>query len=76
MQALIKEFRIVDDNNLLFNSDDKYMVPLYQRAYAWTDNEIIQLIDDINDYDDTYYLGSLIVHKREENLYEIRGAHE
>lgn len=71
MQALIKEFRIVDDNNLLFNSDDKYMVPLYQRAYAWTDNEIIQLIDDINDYDDTYYLGSLIVHKREENLYEV-----
>lgn len=71
MQDLIKEFRIVDDNNLLFNSDDKYMVPLYQRAYAWTDNEIIQLIDDINDYDDTYYLGSLIVHKRKENLYEV-----
>lgn len=55
----------------LSRSTDRYIVPLYQRAYAWTQKEIRQLIDDINDFDEEqYYLGSLIVHKKE-NAFEV-----
>lgn len=51
-----------------------YVIPLYQRAFAWEDKEIVQLIDDINDFDNkngsSYYLGAVIV-SREENRYEV-----
>ena len=44
-----------EDN--IFNKDDKYVVPLYQRAYAWSDDEINQLIEDVNGYDgNNYYI--------------------
>ena len=27
--------------------ENEYTIPIYQRAYAWTENEINTLIDDI-----------------------------
>lgn len=58
----------------LFNSNTQYVVPIYQRNYAWGASEIEQLIQDIYDasgngesrnIQDKYYLGSLVVYKRE-----------
>ena len=64
MNKVIDELSLIGKKQNLFNGIDKYVVPLYQRAYSWTDKEIEQLIDDINDFtDDNYYLGSLIVYK-------------
>lgn len=54
--------------------DNQYIVPIYQRNYAWTSVEIEQLLDDINNTSksaDKYYLGSLIVNQRENNVYEV-----
>ena len=45
----------------------RYVIPRYQRAYAWEEKEIEQLIDDICDDSDPkrdYYIGSLIVARR------------
>lgn len=45
----------------------RYVIPRYQRAYAWEEKEIEQLIDDICDDNDPkrdYYIGSLIVARR------------
>ena len=45
----------------------RYVIPRYQRAYAWEEKEIEQLIDDICDDNDpkrNYYIGSLIVARR------------
>ncbi|MFC2630876.1 MAG: DUF262 domain-containing protein [Porphyromonas pasteri] len=45
----------------------RYVIPRYQRAYAWEEKEIEQLIDDIYDDNDPkrdYYIGSLIVARR------------
>ena len=39
-----------DDCNI-FDTDMEYIIPLYQRAYAWEDKQLIQLIEDINDVD-------------------------
>ena len=60
------------DNSPLFEQG-RYVIPLYQRAYAWRDREILQLIDDICDIEsdrEKYYLGSLIVAKKS-NYYEV-----
>lgn len=57
----------------IFQSD-KYVIPRYQRAYAWEREQIEQLIDDILDFEqNNYYIGSLIVAKVEglENTYEV-----
>ena len=62
-----------DARTLFDDSDACYVIPLYQRAFAWgtekysnRENEIVQLMDDIMDVDedDHYYLGSLIVAKK------------
>lgn len=63
--------------NDLFN-EEQYIIPIYQRNYAWGKKEIEQLIDDINDYitsdeleEKNYYLGSLIVYKRLDKKLEV-----
>ena len=82
VNKMIQELRILDNHNVtLFDKGAHYVIPLYQRAYAWEDKEIVQLIDDINgttddDYIDTtrdYYIGSLIVAKikGQEEQYEV-----
>lgn len=71
---MIQELRILDNDNVtLFDKGAHYVIPLYQRAYAWEDEEIVQLIDDINDSTGDYYIGSLVVAKvkGKEETYEV-----
>ena len=53
----------------LFGGDVQYIIPIYQRNYAWEEAEISQLILDISDFVSTdpqkkYYLGTLVVYNR------------
>lgn len=49
----------------------KYEIPLYQRAFAWKEKEIKQLIEDIFDFDgNNYFIGSLVVAKKD-TIYEV-----
>lgn len=52
---------------------DKYVVPIYQRKYSWTDKEIEQLLEDIinREENDKYFLGTLTVDKKEDGSYEV-----
>lgn len=76
-QDKVIELKIFDGEKTLFEQGDNYVIPRYQRAYAWEEKEIIQLIDDINDIDintgNNYYIGSLIVSrvKGKENTFEV-----
>ena len=58
----------------VFNNNE-YVIPIYQRNYAWSRFEIEQLLDDINDIDinktKKYYLGNLIVNERGVNCFEV-----
>ena len=60
-------------NELLDN--DKYIIPIYQRNYAWEDKEISLLIQDLGNAcqksKDNYYIGSLVVYKRENGDFEV-----
>lgn len=53
----------------------QYVVPIYQRNYAWTEVEITQLIEDIDSsieaLHDSYFLGNLIVNLIDNNVYEV-----
>lgn len=51
--------------------DTEYIVPIYQRNYAWKTKQIEQLIEDINSAKDNYYLGTLIVNRKEHDIYEV-----
>jgi len=54
-----------------------YIVPDYQREYVWTDKEVHQLLDDINDEIDAssikeYFIGTILVSPSEQkNHYEV-----
>ncbi|MFM9948134.1 MAG: DUF262 domain-containing protein [Saprospiraceae bacterium] len=62
-------------------ANNRYSVPRYQRNYAWTEEHIKQLIDDVLDNANQpqgsikpYYLGTLVVFPRHQSnglLYEV-----
>lgn len=68
-------------NELLNLNKDKYIIPIYQRNYAWGDDEISLLIQDLwNAYEkneknkknkNNYYIGSLVIYKRENGDLEV-----
>lgn len=72
MTEFITELRVLDSEHNLFDIDMEYVIPLYQRAYAWEDKQLTQLIEDISDITDetNYYIGSLIV-SRQDNKFEV-----
>ena len=59
---------------------ERYVVPLYQRNFAWTEDQIGQLLQDIYDHSpigcfqddkcDNYYLGSLVLLQRKDGEWE------
>lgn len=61
----------------LLSGDVKYVIPMYQRNYAWEEGEITQLIEDVIDYlpkkcgrARNYYIGSLVVYERPGAVFE------
>jgi uncharacterized protein with ParB-like and HNH nuclease domain len=68
----IKSFKIKE----LFNSNDEYLIPIYQRNYAWQEAQVVQLVEDIADYAEKnknkeskkiYYIGTLVVFEKTKN---------
>ena len=56
-------------------NEDIYAIPLYQRNFAWTYDEIEQLLNDVADAfqenrDNYYYIGTLVVNK-ENDIFKI-----
>jgi uncharacterized protein with ParB-like and HNH nuclease domain len=59
----------------LFTGDARYSVPLYQRSFAWTHDEVEELWDDITAAaargNSEYFLGTIVLQKTDTNEYEI-----
>lgn len=54
----------------IFSSDFDYVIPSYQRPYAWTVDQASELFDDLYDFyqrekEDDYFLGSIVLIKEE-----------
>ncbi|EPK5821771.1 DUF262 domain-containing HNH endonuclease family protein [Pseudomonas aeruginosa] len=67
MSEAITQFSI----KRLLSGNVEYVIPMYQRNYAWEEGEITQLIQDVIDYlpepnqpARNYYIGSLVVYER------------
>lgn len=48
----------------LFCLNEKFIIPEYQRAYSWSKTQREQLIQDLRDTSDNYYLGHYLFEKR------------
>ncbi|PEL08417.1 DUF262 domain-containing protein [Bacillus sp. AFS017336] len=68
-----RHLKIIPVSNIFTNIS--YLVPIYQRNYAWGESQIEQLIEDINssidDLNKNYFLGNLIVNQTDNNVYEV-----
>lgn len=54
----------------IFSSEFDYLIPSYQRPYAWTIDQASELFDDLFDFyqkekEETYFLGSIVLIKDE-----------
>ena len=76
----------IDQKNIMSLFQDKksdFLIPDYQRPYAWTETECLTLWDDLFEFaipdnnadkfnkDDEYYLGPIVTFKNEDNKLEI-----
>lgn len=71
----------MENNNLgksiknIFDGQYKYIIPLYQRNFAWRKDEIEQLLQDVYEAykreESYYYIGSLVVLKRANGDFEV-----
>lgn len=80
---MIKELHIIDDQtpeNIFTSEERQYIIPLYQREYAWGEKQIVRLIEDISDAEKdnkdaenekNYYIGTLIVSERNDGKLEV-----
>ena len=64
-KAQIAEYSI---EQVFASGNDQYLVPLYQREYAWGKNEVERLLNDLflsfkEDASRNYYLGSIVVRR-------------
>ncbi|KXV32790.1 hypothetical protein AD940_12515 [Gluconobacter thailandicus] len=65
----------------LLSGRERYIIPMYQRNYAWGEGEITQLLLDVYDYyrngqngagkPQTYYIGTLVVFSRNAGSFEV-----
>jgi hypothetical protein len=59
----------------IFSNDFDFVIPSYQRPYAWSTEEAGELFDDLLEfmesqgYDEAYFLGSIVLIKKENEPY-------
>ena len=62
---------IINVEHLIAN--DRYIIPIYQRDFAWTASELVRFISDIENArengDREYYIGSLVAFVKEDGAF-------
>jgi len=70
---MTNDLKIISVSSVFDNIN--YLVPIYQRNFAWTEVQIVQLIEDIESSIDgpekNYFLGNLIVNQTDNNVFEV-----
>ena len=61
---------------LLTGTKEKILIPEYQRSYAWTEDQVITLFDDLVEYtnnqnESSYFLGCIVSFTNENKEQEI-----
>lgn len=71
--GVVPDYDVLTVRQLL--TENAYLIPIYQRNYAWEQSEVLQLLTDIADAAhsktlETYYLGTLVIHPRQNGQLE------
>lgn len=72
--GLILGLKNNNSNEIIKENNNEYnlFIPDYQRIYCWEEKNVLKLLDDIKDFSKKkYHLGSVILHKKEHNKYDI-----
>lgn len=61
---------------LMTGTKEKFLIPEYQRPYAWTDDQVLTLFEDLVEYtnnqnESSYFLGCIVYFSNENNEQEI-----
>ena len=51
----------------MFALAEKFTIPAYQRAYSWVDEQREQLIEDLRDAKEHYYMGHFLFEKNKDD---------
>lgn len=51
----------------------RFVIPEYQRAYAWGERQFSQFVEDLRECDENYYLGHFLFEQKDDTLYVIDG---
>lgn len=51
----------------------RFVIPEYQRAYAWGERQFSQFVEDLRECDENYYLGHFLFEQSGDTLYVIDG---
>jgi len=67
---------IITTKNIKELKEYKFRIPLYQREYAWGKDEVEQLINDLETFQERkinkkYFLGNIVVDRIDENYYDV-----
>jgi len=74
IRQIIKEKKVLELNEFNFR------IPLYQRPYAWGEDEVIQLLEDLKFFhkrnnsenkESSYFLGNIVLNKIDGNYYDV-----
>ncbi|MGJ0319137.1 DUF262 domain-containing HNH endonuclease family protein [Aliarcobacter cryaerophilus] len=63
----------------LKNKNYVFRIPLYQRKYAWTSDEVITLLDDLKTFSEKknnitkekYFIGNIVVELKQDGIFDI-----
>ena len=71
----MSELKIIEEKKVL-DLKSNFRIPLYQRPYAWGEDEVLQLIVDLKQFQERnqknkgYFLGNIVVYK-EGGVYDV-----
>lgn len=55
---------------IIVTNNYEFIIPIYQRLYSWNEKQIIELLDDIKNAKDEYFIGNVVTFKKD-GLYHL-----
>lgn len=56
-----------------FISRDTYKIPIYQRGYSWTNENVEVLLNDLNDNEEHYFIGNVLLATENDEINIVDG---
>lgn len=69
---LVNEKEMITHKKYEKLSGYNFRIPLYQRKYAWSEDEVNALLEDLlSNKNSDYYIGNIVVEQREDKVFDV-----